>query len=62
MMRLDDELQRLMDLDEAVRVYLSHLYALEQGAEHDERYVMHWREQLELLTSGEMFEIGGHDE
>jgi hypothetical protein len=50
------EMQRMLDLDMAVRNYLSHLYAFEQGAVHDEVPMMYWREQLEVLTSGEVFE------
>jgi len=53
MSELDAELARLSDLDMAVRNYLSHLYAFEQGAEQDGVFVDHWREQLDLLTSGE---------
>ncbi len=49
----EDEMNRLTELDTAVRNYLSHLYAFEQGAEHDGAFVEHWREQLDLLTSGE---------
>jgi hypothetical protein len=52
----DIEMRRLSDLDEAVRSYLSHLYAFEQGAVHDGRPMEYWREQLEVLTSGEMFD------
>jgi hypothetical protein len=47
---LDDELQRLMDLDNAVRNYLSHLAAVEQGADDDEAPCDYWREQMQLLT------------
>ena len=53
---LDAELQRLMDLDMAVRNYLSNLYAYEQGATNDDTMAAYWREQLEILTDGEMFE------
>jgi hypothetical protein len=56
MSEFDIEMQRMLDLDMAVRNYLSHLYAFEQGAVHDERPMMYWREQLELLTAGETFE------
>jgi hypothetical protein len=52
------EMNRLVELDMAVRCYLSHLAAFEQGSEHDGRPVEYWREQLELLTSGEMAEVG----
>lgn len=51
------EMQRFVDLDLAVRNYLSHLAAFEQGAERDGAYVEHWREQLELLTDGEPAEV-----
>ena len=53
---LDAELHRLGELDLAVRSYLSHLYAFEQGAEHDEAPMTYWREQLEVLTDGETFD------
>jgi hypothetical protein len=53
MSELDAELARLSDLDMAVRNYLSHLYAFEQGAEQDETFVDYWRDELEMLTSGE---------
>jgi len=59
MSELDIEMQRLSDLDMAVRSYLSHLYAFEQGAEHDERPMTYWRDQLEVLTSGETFDYSG---
>ena len=45
-----DEMKRLNDLDDAVRIYLSHLAAFEQGAEQDGRYVDYWRDELERLT------------
>jgi hypothetical protein len=47
---LDTELQRLMDVDNAVRNYLSHLYAVEQGAEEEHGLVDYWRDTLERLT------------
>ena len=50
---LDAELARLMEVDEAVRSYLSHLWAFEQGAELDGTFVEYWREQLERLTDDE---------
>jgi hypothetical protein len=56
MSEFEAEMQRMLDLDLAVRNYLSHLYAFEQGAEHDETPMMYWRDQLEMLTAGEMFE------
>ena len=49
-MSLDTELARLTELDDAVRSYLSHLWAFEQGAELDGTFVDYWREQLERLT------------
>jgi len=49
------EMNRLSELDMAVRSYLSHLYAFEQGAQHDEVPMMYWREQLDELTSDEPF-------
>lgn len=52
-MTLDSELARLMEVDEAVRNYLSHLWAYEQGAELDGTFVEYWREQLEKLTEEE---------
>ena len=55
MSALDAELNRLADLDMAVRQYLSHLAAFEQGAVPDAPDMEHWREQLELLTDGEVF-------
>jgi len=56
MSEFEAEMNRLSELDMAVRMYLSHLAAFEQGAEYDGALVEHWREQLELLTDGEMFE------
>jgi hypothetical protein len=57
MSEFDAEMNRLSELDMAVRNYLSHLAAFEQGAEHDGAFVEHWREQLELLTDGEPWEV-----
>jgi hypothetical protein len=57
MSELDAELNRLTELDMAVRCYLSHLAAVEQGSQNDLWPLEHWREQLELLTSGEMAEV-----
>ena len=54
--QFESEMQRLADLDMAVRNYLSHAFAFEQGAEADEVPMMHWREQLEILTDGEPWE------
>lgn len=53
---LDAELQRFADLDFAVRNYLSHLWAFEQG-EMDEAGLDYWRDRLGDLTAGEMFEV-----
>jgi hypothetical protein len=50
MTTLDAELQRLTDLDHAVRNYLSHLAAYEQGADYDGTYVEYWRDQMAGLT------------
>jgi hypothetical protein len=47
---LDQELARLQDLDCAVRCYLSHLYAFEQGADQDLDLLDHWRTELQRLT------------
>ena len=47
---LDQELDRLMHLDEAVRSYLSHLWAFEQGSDHDALFVEHWRDEMARLT------------
>lgn len=55
MSALDAELNRLGDLDMAVRQYLAHLAAFEQGAVDDAPDLDYWREQLELLTDGEVF-------
>ena len=52
MSELDIELERLSDLDMAVRNYLSALASFEQGAE-DGKQMDYWREQLDLLTSDE---------
>ena len=57
MSELDAEMNRLAELDMAVRCYLSHLAALEQGSEDDAWPTDYWREQLELLTSGEPAEV-----
>lgn len=57
MSEFDAEMNRLSELDMAVRNYLSHLAAFEQGAEHDGASVEHWREQLDLLTDGEPWEV-----
>ena len=47
---LDRELDRLMKVDEAVRSYLSHLWAYEQGSMDDGWLVEHWRDRLSSLT------------
>ncbi len=57
MSELDVEMQRLSDLDMAVRNYLSHLYAVEQGADEDSGSVDYWRDRLEMLTDGEPWEV-----
>jgi hypothetical protein len=49
-MTLDAELQRLTDLDRAVRNYLSCIYAYEQGADEDGGYADDWRAEMERLT------------
>ena len=51
MTEFETEMQRLLLVDDAVRIYLSHLAAFEQGAEHDGSYVEHWRGELERLTA-----------
>jgi hypothetical protein len=56
MSEFEAEMQRMLDLDLAVRNYLSHLYAFEQGAEESEMSMLYWRDKMETLTSGEMFE------
>ena len=53
----DIEMQRMVDLDMAVRQYLSHLYAFEQGVVEDAPGLDYWREQLEMLTAGEPLEV-----
>ena len=50
MSEFETEMQRLLLVDDAVRIYLSHLAALEQGAEHDCRFLDYWRAELERLT------------
>jgi len=57
MSEFDVEMQRLSDLDMAVRNYLSHLYAVEQGAEQEHGLVDYWRDRLEMLTDGEPWEV-----
>lgn len=46
-----DRIIHLEDLESVVRIYLSHLYAYEQGAEHDGTHVDYWRSELERLTA-----------
>jgi hypothetical protein len=53
MSEIDGELCRFAELDMAVRNYLSHLAAFEQGAVQDAGPLEHWREELEALTVGE---------
>ncbi len=48
---METELERLMDLDLAVRCYLSQLYAVEQGADSDFHSLDHWRAEMERLTT-----------
>ena len=55
------EMARMVELDMAVRNYLSHLAAFEQGAEHDETPMLYWRDELEMLTSGEVYQTFGGD-
>ena len=50
MTAFETEMERLLLLDDAVRIYLSHLAAYEQGAEHDGAFVDYWRAELERLT------------
>ena len=57
MSEFDAEMRRMVDLDMAVRQYLSHLYGIEQGVLEDGPGMEHWREQLELLTAGEPLEV-----
>ena len=47
---LDRELDRLMHLDEAVRAYLSHVWACEQGADDDGTSADYWRDEMARLT------------
>ena len=57
MSEFEAEMNRLSELDMAVRNYLSHLYAFEQGSEQDGAFVEHWLEQLDALTDGEPWEV-----
>ena len=57
MSEFDAEMRRMVDLDMAVRQYLSHLYGFEQGVLEDGPGMEQWREQLELLTAGEPLEV-----
>jgi hypothetical protein len=50
-MTLEAHLDRYMDLECAVRSYLSNLYAIEQGAQQDEDLLDYWRSEMERLTS-----------
>ena len=48
---LDDELQRLMDLDLAAKCFLSLTAAAEQGAdEPDETAIEYWLDEMRRLT------------
>jgi hypothetical protein len=51
MSEMEAELDRLMDLDLAVRCYLSHLAAIEQGAQYDQDPLGRWRDEMERLTN-----------
>ena len=55
MSELDIQLQRLAELDIAVRHYLSHLAAFEQGNDYDGPHMEYWRRQMDELTSDELF-------
>ena len=55
MSEFEAEMNRLSELDMAVRNYLSTLYAYEQGAESERGSVDYWIQRLDELTSGEMF-------
>jgi hypothetical protein len=44
------EMQRLLELDTAVRMYLSHLWAVEQGVEEDAGVIDRLRDELGRLT------------
>ena len=49
---LDTELQRLMDLDEAVKCYLSHLWEAEQGAAvPDGQAIQYWLDRIGELAA-----------
>ena len=48
----DIELKRLCGLDAAVRNYLAHLAAVEEGSDQDEFLLEFWRGELETLTVG----------
>ena len=56
-MEFEAEMNRLSELDMAVRSYLSHLAAFEQGSEQDKWLAEFWREEIEVLTSGEPYEV-----
>ena len=49
-LELEDEQVRLGRLDFAVRSYLAHLWAFEQGSTQDGRFVEYWRDQMTELT------------
>jgi hypothetical protein len=44
------EMQRLLELDTAVRNYLGHAWSVEQGAEEDDGTVDLLRDELSRLT------------
>ena len=50
----DIELKRLCGLDAAVRNYLAHLVAVENGSEQDVFLAEFWRGEMETLTAGEL--------
>ena len=50
MTEFEAEMERLLALDDAVRMYLSHLWEFEQGV-GDGREMDEWRERLQALTS-----------
>jgi len=50
----DIELKRLCGLDAAVRNYLAHLAAVEEGSDQDEFLLEFWRGELETLTVGSL--------
>ena len=47
-----DEMRRLIELDTAVRNYLSNVWAVEQGVEEDVGVIDRLRDDLVRLTEG----------